>query len=93
MNSFTAVSYTHLDVYKRQQLHGISMDLKNTPDALPILCVAGCMADGTTVLDNVAGERLKETDSVSVMTEALSIMGADISATENTITTHGGRCV
>lgn len=80
-----------LIIHGGKQLHGISMDLKNTPDALPILCVAGCMADGTTVLDNVAGARLKETDRVSVMTEALSLMGADISATENTITIHGGK--
>ena len=72
-------------------LHGITMDLINTPDALPILCVAGCMADGVTVLDNVAGARLKETDRVTVMTEALSRMGADISATENTITIRGGK--
>lgn len=80
-----------LIIHGGKQLHGISMDLKNTPDALPILCVAGCMADGTTVLDNVAGARLKETDRVSVMTEALSLMGADISATENAITIHGGK--
>lgn len=73
------------------RLHGIGMDLINTPDALPILCVAGCMAEGTTVLHNVAGARLKETDRVAVMTDALSRMGADISATENTITIHGGR--
>lgn len=72
-------------------LEGIYMDLVNTPDALPILCVAGCMANGTTVLDNVAGARLKETDRVSVMVDALGKMGADISATENTITIHGGK--
>lgn len=74
-----------------KSLTGIKMDLVNTPDALPILCVAGCMANGTTVLDNVAGARLKETDRVAVMTEALAKMGADISATQNTITIHGGK--
>lgn len=73
------------------KLKGIRIDLVNTPDALPILCVAGCMAEGTTILDNVAGARLKETDRVAVMTEALSRMGADISAIEDTITIHGGK--
>ncbi|MEG2216330.1 MAG: 3-phosphoshikimate 1-carboxyvinyltransferase, partial [Clostridia bacterium] len=75
------------------KLHGITIDLMNTPDALPILCVAGCMAEDTTVLDNVAGARLKETDRVAVMTEALTRMGADIFATENTITIHGGKAL
>lgn len=74
-----------------QALHGIYVDLINTPDALPILCVAGCIADGTMILDNVAGARLKETDRVAVMTEALKLMGADICATENAITIHGGK--
>lgn len=80
-----------LSIRGGNQLHGIRMDLKNTPDALPILCVAGCMAEGTTILDNVAGARLKETDRVSVMVDALSRMGASISATENVITIHGGK--
>ena len=73
------------------KLRGVTVDLKNTPDALPILCVAGCMAEGVTILDNVAGARIKETDRVTVMTEALARMGADITATENTVTIHGGK--
>ena len=72
-------------------LHGITVDMMNTPDALPILCVAGAIAQGTMVLNNVAGARLKETDRASVMTEVLSAMGVDITATHNTITIHGGR--
>lgn len=74
-----------------KKLSGITMDLLNTPDALPILCVVGCMAHGRTVLDNVAGARLKETDRVAVMTDALSRMGADITATSNTIVINGAR--
>lgn len=74
-----------------KKLEGITIDLVNTPDALPICCVAGVMANGTTILDNVAGARVKETDRVQVMTEALAEMGADIKATENTITINGGK--
>lgn len=73
------------------KLHGITIDMLNTPDALPILSVVGALADGTTVLDNVAGAKLKETDRVKVMTESLKKMGVDIEATQNTITIHGGK--
>ncbi|MGI6404585.1 MAG: 3-phosphoshikimate 1-carboxyvinyltransferase [Oscillospiraceae bacterium] len=73
------------------KLRGITIDMLNTPDALPILSVVGALAEGTTVLDNVAGARLKETDRVQAMTESLKKMGVDIEATENTITIHGGK--
>lgn len=75
----------------KNRLQGIEMDLSNTPDAVPILCVVGCMAEGTTVLNNVAGARVKETDRVAVMAEQLARMGADITADENTITIKGGK--
>ncbi len=72
-------------------LSGITIDMINTPDALPMLAVVGALAQGTTVLDNVAGARIKETDRVEVMTNALKKMGVDITATHNTITINGGK--
>ncbi len=74
-----------------KDLHGITIDMAGTPDAVPILSVVGSLAHGITVLDNVAGARLKETDRVSVMVDLLSRMGADIRAEHNTITIHGGK--
>lgn len=74
-----------------QKLQGTKIDIKDTPDALPILCVAGTMAEGVTELVNVAGARVKETDRVDVMTKILKQMGADIEDTENTVTIKGGK--
>ena len=54
------------------------MDLSGTPDALPILAVVGCAAEGETIIENVAMARIKETDRISVMREELTKMGADI---------------
>ncbi|HQE05681.1 MAG TPA: 3-phosphoshikimate 1-carboxyvinyltransferase [Tepidanaerobacteraceae bacterium] len=72
-----------------KELTGITIDCANTPDAVPILSVVGCTAKGITVLDNVAGARLKETDRVSVMEEVLSKMGARIETEHNKITIYG----
>ena len=59
-------------------LHGHRIDLSDAPDALPILSVVACAAEGETVLDNVAMARIKETDRIAVMCKELGAMGADI---------------
>jgi 3-phosphoshikimate 1-carboxyvinyltransferase len=42
------------------------------------MAVAGCFAEGTTIIENVPQARLKETDRIAVMTAELKKMGADI---------------
>ncbi|MBI4752878.1 3-phosphoshikimate 1-carboxyvinyltransferase, partial [Candidatus Desantisbacteria bacterium] len=63
---------------KNKQLHGAEFDLKDTPDALPAMAVAGCFAQGVTRLVNVPQARPKETDRIKVMCQELSKMGANI---------------
>lgn len=60
------------------QLHGCEIDMNDTPDALPVMAVIACFAEGQTVLHNVAHARLKETDRIKVMAQELRKMGADI---------------
>jgi 3-phosphoshikimate 1-carboxyvinyltransferase len=64
-------------------LTGTTIDLTDTPDLLPILCVVGCVAEGTTVLKNIQVTRMKETDRVTVMIEELSKMGGKITEKGN----------
>jgi 3-phosphoshikimate 1-carboxyvinyltransferase len=59
-------------------LRGCELDLNATPDALPMMAVTACFAEGRTVLGNVPQARLKETDRIAVMTAELSKMGATI---------------
>jgi 3-phosphoshikimate 1-carboxyvinyltransferase len=73
------------------RVRGIEMDLCDMPDALPALAVAGCLAEGTTRIRNVAHARLKETDRIAVMCRELSAMGADISEEEDGLTIRGSR--
>jgi len=69
---------TTLRIRRASNLQGIRMDLSDTPDALPMLAVVGCFAEGETLLDNVAMARIKETDRIAVMCAELGKMGADV---------------
>lgn len=60
------------------RLTGCEIDMNATPDALPMMAVVGCFAEGRTSLVNVPHARLKETDRIAVMREELTKMGARI---------------
>lgn len=60
---------------KRGQLHGASIDMNRTPDALPMMAVTAAFAEGKTRLYNVAQARKKETDRIAVMAAELRKLG------------------
>ncbi len=80
-----------LAVGPARPLRGGEFDLNATPDALPILAVAGALADGETRLWNVPQARFKETDRIAVMAQELSKMGADIRELPDGLMVRGGR--
>ncbi len=80
-----------LKIIGDKKLKGITVDIASTPDVLPILSVVASLAEGTTIIDNVAGVRAKETDRVDVMTKELRKMGAKIEAEHNRMIIYGGQ--
>jgi 3-phosphoshikimate 1-carboxyvinyltransferase len=54
------------------------IDLRDTPDLLPVSAVLGCHAEGTTILKNAQHARHKESDRISALCAELKKMGADI---------------
>ncbi|HOW72025.1 MAG TPA: 3-phosphoshikimate 1-carboxyvinyltransferase [Phycisphaerae bacterium] len=60
------------------RLTGCEIDMNATPDALPMMAVVGCFAQGRTLLVNVPQARLKETDRIAVMSRELAKLGARI---------------
>ena len=64
-------------------LKGTELDLNNTPDALPAIAAASCVAEGETKIINVAHARIKETDRIRVMAMELGKMGANIQETND----------
>ncbi|MFO7656753.1 MAG: 3-phosphoshikimate 1-carboxyvinyltransferase [Bacteroidales bacterium] len=75
-------------IVKGRDLRGIDIDMNNTPDALPALAVAGCMAKGTTRLLNVAQARLKECDRIAAMATELTKMGAKVEELKDGLIIH-----
>jgi cyclohexanecarboxylate-CoA ligase len=59
------------------RLNPVRVDCRSVPDMLPVLSVLASAADGTSVLDNVAHVRLKESDRVSAMLQ-LNRMGGKV---------------
>jgi 3-phosphoshikimate 1-carboxyvinyltransferase len=69
-------------------LHGIEIDCSGTPDAVPILAVLGCKAQGETILYNISASRLKETDRTSSIKEELTKMGGKFKETSDSLTIY-----
>jgi 3-phosphoshikimate 1-carboxyvinyltransferase len=70
-------------------LSGCMLDLNDTPDALPAVCIAACMANGKTTIRNIAHARLKETDRIKVMHDELKKLGADVTGLEDGLIING----
>jgi 3-phosphoshikimate 1-carboxyvinyltransferase len=67
-----------LTVEPGSRLQGMRIDMEACIDALPILAVVGCFAEGRTELVNAAIARKKESDRIACITRALAKMGACI---------------
>ena len=74
-----------------KKLKAFDIDLNATPDALPILAVAGACAEGTSYLRNVPQARLKETDRIFCMAAELRKMGAAVEEFHDGMAITGSR--
>ena len=65
------------------ELHGIEISGDMVPriiDEIPVLAVAACFAEGTTVIRDAAELRFKESDRIETTVSELSRLGANIQA-------------
>ena len=64
------------------------------PDAICALAVVACFTEGTTILEDAAVCRRKETDRLEVMQKELSLLGADIETGDDymIIRGHSPKC-
>ncbi|MCR5723856.1 MAG: 3-phosphoshikimate 1-carboxyvinyltransferase [Treponema sp.] len=63
--------------------------MSDFPDAICALAVIACFTEGTTVLEDAAVCRRKETDRIAVMAEELAKLGADVEAGDDYLKIHG----
>jgi len=78
MGCTVSVERGGLSIEGPDELRGGTFDLNATPDALPGMAVAGCLARGETRLTNVPQARIKETDRIATMAQELGRMGAEV---------------
>ena len=72
-----------LHVKKGAALQGISVDINNFVDAITILAVVACFAEGETRITNAGVARQKECNRIQCIANELRKMGADIQETED----------
>ncbi len=73
------IEITEKDVIvKKSKLHGCVVDVNDFVDAVPILSVIACFAEGQTEIHGAAIARQKESDRISAVSTELKKMGAQI---------------
>ena len=71
-------------------LCGHTIDGSQIPDLVPILCVVGALASGTTTVVNAQRLRIKESDRLATVHALLHQLGTDITQTDDGLMIHGG---
>ena len=78
-----------LVVKKGKGLSGKTVDINNFVDAITILAVVACYAEGETWIQNAAVAKQKECNRIQSIATELRKMGADITETENGLRIRG----
>ncbi len=60
-------------------------------DELPVIALMACFAEGRTLIRDAAELKVKESDRITLVTENLQAMGADILAREDGFVIEGGK--
>lgn len=79
-------------IVRSSKLHGITLSGDIIPralDEIPILLVLACYAEGVTVIHDGGELKLKESNRIDVTVENLRKMGANITATNDSIVIEG----
>lgn len=74
---------------RKSRLKGIDIDAAQIPDLVPVLAVAGALAEGVTTVRGASRLRLKESDRLAAVHHCLSLLGAKIGQTEDGLRIEG----
>jgi len=71
-------------------LSAVTVDMADMPDMVPTLAVVAAFAQGTTVIENVAHLKAKESDRLGSVVNELSKMGIEASCSDTGMKVTGG---
>ncbi len=66
-------------------LRPFSVNVSDTPDLAPAICVLACLCRGKSTIDGTRRLRLKESDRVQAIVDMLRALGGEVSASDNQI--------
>jgi 3-phosphoshikimate 1-carboxyvinyltransferase len=65
-------------------------EIPNVIDEIPVLAVAGALAEGRTIIRDAKELRVKETDRIAAIASNLKLMGVEVHEAEDGMTIYGG---
>lgn len=74
---------------KRGNLEPLSADCSQFPDLVPVLCAVAAFCRGESRFTNCARLRIKESDRLHAIAEALTALGGDVTEYEDSLTIRG----
>jgi 3-phosphoshikimate 1-carboxyvinyltransferase len=77
---------------RHSELQGTEIGGDEVPlaiDELPLIALAGCYAEGETVIRDAAELRLKESDRIATVCEGLARLGGDVESTDDGMIVRG----
>lgn len=89
MGANIELSSRSLHVKRGARLRGITIDINDFVDAIPILAVIACHAEGETNITNAAVTKTKECDRIHCLATELRKMGADVTEREDGLQIRG----
>jgi len=86
-----AVGRDSVEVQGARSLEAVDIDLRDTPDLVPVSTVLGCLARGKSLIRGVKRLRFKESDRTAALVSELGKLGADVEALNDVIVINGGK--
>jgi 3-phosphoshikimate 1-carboxyvinyltransferase len=90
MGAESSLDGTGLTLRGSGSVAGIDADLRDVPEAAPVLAALACLADGPSRLRGIAHLRLQETDRLRALAKELSALGATVTETADGLAVEPG---
>lgn len=76
---------------KKGELKGITADVADTPDLVPVIAALATFAQGKTEIINAGRLRIKESDRLQTVTQLIKTAGGDITELPEGLIINGGK--
>lgn len=79
---------------RTSSLHGTVIEGDIIPtliDELPVIAIMAAAASGTTIINDAAELKVKESDRIKTVSEGLTALGADVTPTDDGMIINGGK--